>query len=96
MIRHFFRFDLIVMTREDGLLSEEFCQNYLKDGGKIVKTYPQRINSDSYGFLRRYLLSYLRKIVAPYHSLDVTPLGKVFFYEHGLLNLINPDIMIIY
>ena len=71
------RFDLIVMTREDGLLSENFCQNYLKAGGKIVRTYPQSISSDSFGFVRKFGLSIWRKFNAPHHRLDLSPLDYI-------------------
>jgi hypothetical protein len=68
---------LIVLSREDGLLSEDFCQNYLKIGGKIVKTFPRRVATDSFGLIRKFGLSIWRKFYAPHHRLDVGPLDFI-------------------
>lgn len=68
-------FDLCIMTTQDSMLSEPFCQQY---SDKMVQTFePQTLNTDCYGFIRRYLLSYLRVLSKPHHYLDVSPLDHL-------------------
>jgi len=67
-------FDLCIITSEDSLLSEEFCQEY---SDILVKSCSERrLASDAYGWFRRKLLYYWRKLVwsSTYHKLDVKPL----------------------
>lgn len=68
------KFDLIIQTRDDGLLSDDFCKLYLKPTGKIVRTFVTRLDSDSFGFFRNFVLSISRTFYDPYNSLDVSHL----------------------
>jgi len=66
-------FDLCIMTSEDSLLSEEFCQDYCE---LLVKSCSERrLDSDAYGWFRRRFLYYWRLVwTSVYHRLDVKPL----------------------
>ena len=66
-------FDLCLITSEDSLLSEDFCQEYCDS---LVKSCSERrLDSDAYGWIRRYFLHYWRSIWSSvYHKLDIKPL----------------------
>jgi hypothetical protein len=66
-------FDLCIMTSEDSLLSEDFCQDYCE---LLVKSCSERrLDSDAYGWFRRIFLYYWRLVwTSVYHRLDVKPL----------------------